>query len=125
MKNFKQLPDGEYKIMDIVWNNPTPISSKDIYNCQNSGESLSMSALHTLLQRLSKKEFLDSCKEGKERYYSPLIEKEEYLRYDSKKYINKRLKGSSFQIVRALIEEGTLNSFEIEQLKNLLNDTKE
>lgn len=122
MKNLKQLPDSEFRIMDIVWNNENPITSKEIYDLQKSDEKLSMSAIHTLLQRLVTKGYLTSSKIGKERQYKFTIEKEQYLKFETKTYIDKRLGKSSFHIMRALIEDGSLDSDEISQLRDLLQE---
>jgi predicted transcriptional regulator len=49
----------------------------------------------TLLNRLVEKGFLSSTKTGKERYYEPLVEREDYLRQETGRFVECALVSST------------------------------
>ena len=53
-----------------------------------------LSALQTLLGRLVRRGFLQTEKQGKSRYYTPLVTEEDYLAEDSRRYFQKWTGGS-------------------------------
>ena len=113
----QKLPDTELKVMQVIWHNETPISTVAIREKLQKERPWNLSALQTLLGRLVNRGFLQTDKQGKSRYYEPLVSEEEYLAEDSKRYFQKWTGGSLRDLVACLYENHTVTKEELEDLK--------
>ena len=113
----QKLPDTELKVMQVIWHNETPISTVAIREELQKERPWNLSALQTLLGRLVNRGFLQTDKQGKSRYYEPLVSEEEYLAEDSKRYFQKWTGGSLRELVACLYENHTVTKEELEDLK--------
>lgn len=113
----QKLPDTELKVMQVIWHNETPISTVAIREELQKERPWNLSALQTLLGRLVNRGFLQTDKQGKSRYYEPLVSEEEYLAEDSKRYFQKWTGGSLRDLVACLYENHTVTKEELEDLK--------
>ena len=113
----QKLPDTELKVMQVIWHNETPISTVAIREELQKERPWNLSALQTLLGRLVNHGFLKTDKQGKSRYYEPLVSEEEYLAEDSKRYFQKWTGGSLRDLVACLYESHTVTKEELEDLK--------
>ena len=113
----QKLPDTELKVMQVIWHNETPISTVAIREELQKERPWNLSALQTLLGRLVNRGFLQTDKQGKNRYYEPLVSEEEYLAEDSKRYFQKWTGGSLRDLVACLYESHTVTKEELEDLK--------
>ena len=113
----QKLPDTELKVMQVIWHNETPISTVAIREELQKERPWNLSALQTLLGRLVNRGFLQTDKQGKSRYYEPLVSEEEYLTEDSKRYFQKWTGGSLRDLVACLYENHTVTKEELEDLK--------
>ena len=74
MTDMRRLPDAEFELMQIVWQNPTPISTNQIIShLQNSWKP---QTVLTLLTRLIERGFLKSERMVNERIYTTLVTQE-------------------------------------------------
>ena len=122
----QKLPDTELKVMQVIWHNETPISTVAIREELQKERPWNLSALQTLLGRLVNRGFLQTDKQGKSRYYEPLVSEEEYLAEDSKRYFQKWTGGSLRDLVACLYENHTVTKEELEDLKAFIEqETKE
>lgn len=120
MKSIKRLPDAEFEIMRIVWQNTPPMSTNQIIACLDRKKTWKPQTVLTLLVRLIGKGFLESEKKGKERIYSPLISREDYLSAETESFFN-RLHGNSIRsLVSTLYDGEKLSDEEIADLRNWL-----
>ena len=76
---MEKIPNTELLIMQAIWNNKPPMSTSDIREVLQMERPWNLSALQTLLGRLVKRDFLRTYKDGKNRYYEPLVSEREYL----------------------------------------------
>jgi len=102
MDKHTALPDAEFDVMQIVWGQPTPISSVQIFNLAAPHKSWKPQTVLTLLTRLVSRGFLSSEKKGKERYYAPLITREEYLNQETGMFVQRFHKNSLTGLMSAL-----------------------
>ncbi len=122
MKLDKRLPDAEFEIMRVVWENEPPISTNQIISHLGKDNTWKPQTVLTLLVRLIKKGFLQSEKAGKERFYSPLISRDEYLSVETGSFFD-RFRGSSIRsLVSTLYDGDKLTEEEIADLRNWLAD---
>ena len=122
MKSIKRLPDAEFEIMRIVWQNDPPMSTNQIISCLGSDNTWKPQTVLTLLVRLIEKGFLQSEKMGKERTYSPLISHEDYLRAETGSFFDKLHGNSVLSLVNTLYDGKKLSNKEIADLRNWLEE---
>ena len=122
MKPTKRLPDAEFEIMHIIWQNTPPISTNQIISHLDSGKTWKPQTVLTLLVRLIDKGFLHSEKNGKERTYSPLISQKDYLSIETNSFFDRLHSNSIRSLVNTLYDGKKLTSEEIADLKNWLEE---
>jgi len=82
-----RLPDSEFVVMQIIWGETTPISKTQVAALTEPQKGWKPQTVYTLLNRLTEKGFLSSEKQGKERYYVPLVSREEYLNQETGRFM--------------------------------------
>ena len=125
MKPIKRLPDAEFEIMRIIWQNTPPMSTNQIISCLDSDNTWKPQTVLTMLVRLIEKGFLHSEKVGKERTYSPLILREDYLRAETGSFFDKLHGNSVRSLVNSLYDGKKLSDEKITDLRNWLEEMRE
>jgi Predicted transcriptional regulator len=125
MKQTKRLPDAEFEIMHIIWQNTPPLSTNQIISCLDSSKLWKPQTVLTLLVRLIDKGFLHSEKIGKERTYSPLISQSDYLSIETSSFFDRLHSKSIYNLINTLYDGKQLSSEEIDDLKNWLAERSE
>lgn len=121
-----KLPDTELKVMQAVWHTEAPVSTSAVREELQKERPWNLSALQTLLGRLVRRGFLQTEKQGKSRYYTPIITEEDYLAEDSRRYIQKWRGGSLKDLVACLYANHSVTKEDLEELKTFIEDeTKE
>ncbi len=122
MMTLKKLPDAEFEIMRIVWQNDPPMSTNQIIARLDPQKAWKPQTVLTLLVRLIEKGFLNSEKAGKERIYSPSVSRDDYLRAETGSFFD-RLHGSSiYSLISALYDGDKLSESEIADLRKWLDE---
>ena len=122
MKPTKRLPDAEFEIMHIIWQNNPPISTNQIISCLDSNKTWKPQTVLTLLVRLIDKGFLHSEKIGKERTYSPLISQKDYLSIETSSFFDRLHSNSIHSLVSTLYDGKKLSDEDVADLKKWLEE---
>ena len=113
---MKKLPDTEYDVMKVIWNNTPPVTTTQMMEQIGKEREWPVPALITMLTRLNEKGFIYSEKKGKMRYYYPLIKKQDYIEFITREFMNKYHDGSftsffaTFYDLR-MVSDDTLTAF--------------
>ncbi len=122
----EKLPDTELRVMQAIWHMDAPASTSEIREELQKERPWNLSALQTLLGRLVGRGFLSTEKNGKNRYYTPLVAEEEYLAEDSRRYFQKWQGGTLRDLVACLYESRSVTKADLEELKAFIEqETKE
>lgn len=122
MNSIRRLPDAEFEIMRIVWKNEPPMSTNQIISDLDPAKTWKPQTVLTLLVRLIEKGFLESERAGRERTYSPVISREEYMRAETGNLFD-RLHGNSIcSLVSTLYDGEKLSDKEIADLRRWLDE---
>ena len=89
MAELMRLPDTELEIMKVIWESGRTLSTSEVKASLEEQRPWNVSALQTLLNRLIDRGFLESYKEGKNRFYTPLVAEKEYLAVENKAFLEK------------------------------------
>ena len=121
----QKLPDTELKVMQAVWHIDPPASTSAVREELQKERPWNLSALQTLLGRLVRRGFLQTEKQGKSRYYTPLVTEEDYLAEDSRRYFQKWTGGSLWDLVACLYVNHSVTKEDLEELKAFIEDETE
>lgn len=122
---MKQLPESELDIMLALWeaeNQPVP---RTYFDEKMAYKNWSVNTLNSLLSRLEEREFVLGVRKGKNKYYSAVVNREEYLSRESKGILQKLYRGSLKNFLLSVTEQDGLNEAEIDELQEYLNELKE
>lgn len=125
MSKFPLLPDAEYDVMQIVWDQPVPITSGQVAALAEPLKNWKPSTTFTLLRRLTSKGFLSSEKRGKELFHTPLIAKEEYIKAETELFMEKFHKRSLKGLMLAIYSDKRPNAEDIAELEKWLKEEGE
>lgn len=93
---------AEFKVMEAAWNYDRDIVSNDVISLLH-GEWKNTTVI-AFMNRLQKKGYFKSEKRGKERYFTILISKEDYLKNFADHIVNEYYGGSA-DLLREMLDK--------------------
>lgn len=114
------VSDAELEIMEVLWSAGRGLNAGEIRNILNENKSWERTTVLTLINRLVKKGVVRQEKR-EVFYYLPCISREEYVREETKSFVNKFFKGSSRNLAAALVNNESLTKEDVEELRNYFN----
>jgi len=124
MSDYNCLPDAEFDVMQIIWGQPVPISSVRIFTLAAPEKMWKPQTVLTLLTRLEKRGFLSSEKKGKERYYTPLVTRDEYLNMETGLFVKRFHKNSLTGLMSALFAGAKPKEKDLSEIEKWLEAQK-
>lgn len=121
---ISHLPDAEYAIMQIVWDNQTPISTMQVAVIAEPLKNWKFKTTQTLLRRLVQKEFLSIEKRGKDLYYTPAVTKEDYIKAETELFMEKIHGKSLTGFINALYSDKKPSDKDIEEMEQWFKERK-
>ncbi|HHV10966.1 MAG TPA: BlaI/MecI/CopY family transcriptional regulator [Clostridiales bacterium] len=125
MRTIKRLPDAEFDIMKVVWANEPPITTNIIMQQLGNEREWKAQTVISLMLRLVERGFIRTEKNGKERTYFPLINKEDYLKFETGDFME-RFHGNSFaSLVATLYNGNKIKDSDLDQLAKWLKEKRD
>jgi len=118
-----RLPDSEWMIMELLWNQ-APQTSTELYDMLKSDKGWTKSTIKTLLARLLDKDAITFEKKGRSRYYSPKLIRDTCMNAAKENLIQRFYSGASQNMLLNFIKEESLTENDIQALENLLEEKK-
>lgn len=118
---MKRLPDSELEIMMIIWDLNKPVTRVEIEERLGGERKLSPTTILSFLSRLQEKEFLKVQKSGKNNVYLALIEREDYMRTESRNILKRLYQNSAKNFLAALYDGDSLTEEELEELEDYIS----
>jgi len=119
MDKMKKLPDAEFAVMKVVWENEPPITTNIVMNRHGNKEGWKLQTAISLLLRLVERGFLRTEKNGKERTFFPLVEKEDYLKFETGEFMKKFHGDSVLKFINSMYSDKTLSEEDVSELLEL------
>ncbi len=116
MNPMKKLPEAEFEIMKVVWANEPPITTNIIMAQIGNARKWKLQSAIVLLMRLVERGFLRTEKPGKERTYYPLIDKQDYLEFETNYFIERVHENSFMGLVSTLYGGKALTNEDVDEL---------
>lgn len=122
---FKSLPDSELKVMMVIWENGSKMSTGEILAELKDDVDWKLSTLQVILTRLTEKGFLKNEKENRLNYYISIIDYSKYTKHETKNFIKKMYNNSAKKLIASLVEgDDSLTDNDIEEIKRILDRSK-
>lgn len=116
MGEIMRLPDTELEIMKAIWEKGETLSTSEVKALLERQRAWNVSALQTLLNRLIDRGFLESYKEGKNRFYTPLVSEKDYLAVENKAFLEKVNDRSVTKLVASLFDSHSISEADLDEL---------
>ena len=116
MSEIMRLPDTELEIMKVIWESGETLSTSEVKALLERSRPWNVSALQTLLNRLIDRGFLESYKEGKNRFYTPLVEEKDYLAVENNAFLEKVNDRSVTKLVASLFDSHSISEADLDEL---------
>ena len=113
---YPQLPEAEFTIMQTIWGQETAMSSSQVAELLKPQKDWKHQTVSTLLNRLTEKGFLSSEKQGKERFYQPLVAREAYLSQETGRFVKEFHKNSLTGLMSALVSSSDIDDRDLKDL---------
>ena len=124
MEQMKKLPDAEFDIMKVVWANESPITTPIIMEQLGKEKEWKIQTVVSLMLRLVERGFLRSEKHGKERTYFPLVNKEDYLKFETGNFMRQYHNSSLFHLINTLYDDEALTEKDIDELSKWVKERR-
>lgn len=121
MEQLPQISDAELEVMKIIWDY-APISTNEVVEKLSKTSTWTAKTIQTMLLRLIKKNVLTYEKKSRVFVYTPLIEKNEYIKQESNSFLNRFYNGTVNSMVLNFIENNILSDKDIDELKTILDE---
>ena len=122
---LKKIPETELEIMQVIWSNPTPITTTQIKQKLEETRPWSQGAVQSILSRLTERGFLKTGVLGKSKTFEPIVTEDEYLKVESTSFFKRfGTKGSITGLVTALYDNNAISEKDIEELDAFIETIK-
>lgn len=120
MEKKAAVSDAELEILEVLWAAGRALNAGEIRQQLSLNKNWERTTVLTLIQRLLKKDAI--CQEKREvYYYAPCIKREEYVKEETKNFVDKFFRGSSRNLAAALVNSEALTKKDIEELRDYFN----
>lgn len=120
-----KLPNSEYKVMKAIWEKGCPIRTREIIKGLDDPGKWKVPTIISLLNRLIRKGFLRSEKNGKEREYFSLITRDDYITFETNHFMTQYHGSSIMNFMSAFTNGNKINEDELNQLLDWAKEYKD
>lgn len=119
---LKKLGEAELEIMQVIWNNESPVTSNYILKELQGRRRWQLSTLMTSLARLVEKGFVHCDRSMGCNLYSAMIAENDYKAKASKHFLEKLYNNSIQNMIATLYSNQAIESSDVEELRRFLDD---
>lgn len=112
----KRLPDAEFDVMKAIWDTTPPVNTGYLMNAVGKEKGWKAPTLISFLVRLEQRGYISSEKQGKERLYTPVADKEKYLQIATTSFVNTYHDGSFVKFIDVLYKDRELTEEDMDGL---------
>lgn len=112
----KRLPDSEFDVMKAIWDTVPPVNTGYLMDAVGKSKGWKAPTLISFLGRLEERGFVSSHKQGKERLYEPVADKDKYMQIATASFVEKYHDGSFVKLLDVLYKDKSLSEDDIDGL---------
>lgn len=122
---MQRLPESELDVMLALWETEEQPVPRTYFDRKLAYKNWSVNALNSFLSRLEERGFIKGTREGKNKYYSAVVLREDYLSREGKSILQKLYQGSLKNFMLSVTDQDGLDETEINELQQYLNKLRE
>lgn len=122
--NYERLPDSELLVMQIIWQSEELIGTGKIVELVCEQKNWSRSTVQVLLNRLEERGFIEIKKKGRLKFYQPLIKEEDYLRKETKTFLEQFFSNSYKKLIASVLHDKTITEEDMEDIVKIIKEAK-
>ncbi|CZR83051.1 TPA: BlaI/MecI/CopY family transcriptional regulator [Clostridioides difficile] len=123
---IKKIPESELLVMMFIWDSEDKeVASTEILKTLGQKYEWKKSTMLTFLRRLVGRGFLEVVKKDRFTYYKALIEKEEYLKVETKSFFSFFHKNSFESFISALHDSEEISEENLKDFEEWIKEMKE
>lgn len=120
MEKKYTVSDAELEILEVLWEAGKALNTAQVREKLNERKDWERTTVLTLIRRLLDKGVI--IQEKREvYYYLPVLPREEYIRQETRSFVDKFFCGSSKNLAAALVSDEQLTKEEIGELRDFFN----
>ena len=119
------LPDTEFEIMTAIWDSELPVTSRKLMESMGEKKGWRIATLISFLVRLEDRGFIMSYKDGKERSYVPVADRDMYTAAVTERFCERVHSGSFVNMLESLFFEKNLSDDDIDSIIDWLKSRYE
>ncbi|MHB1652075.1 MAG: BlaI/MecI/CopY family transcriptional regulator [Desulfitobacteriaceae bacterium] len=123
MDKSPRISNAEWQVMKILWEK-APITAMEIVEILRFSTGWSPTTIYTLINRLIKKKAVTIDKGSSPYVCRPLLSQQECRREERNSFLKKVYDGSLNLLLMNLLEDEELSEAEIDELKRILDGSK-
>ena len=123
MNRVPEISEAEHRVMKVIWND-NPITAIEITRELTKTTAWKLNTIKTFINRLLKKGAIGFEKSGKEYNYFPLIREADYVKSESRLFLNRIFGGALKPMLLTMAENEDLTLEDIEELRNHILEKK-
>lgn len=116
------LSDGEWKIMNLLWEHESTIT--ELKNELSGETGWDKHIVITMLSRMEKKGAVAHRDGSRSKVFYPLVTREEVSMQETRGFLQKVYRGSLGMMVNAMVEDQALTEEELRELSDILEQAK-
>ena len=118
-----RISDAEIDVMEIVWND-NPIGTNEITDRLTGDGERSPKTIQTLIRRLVDKGALSAEKRGRQFYYTPAIDRDDFIDNQKKRFTDRFFGGDVTLLVSSFIGDGKITQKELEEIRSIIDSAE-
>ena len=118
-----RISDAEIDVMEIVWND-NPIGTNEITDRLTGDGERSPKTIQTLIRRLVDKGALSAEKRGRQFYYTPAIDRDDFIDSQKKRFTDRFFGGDVTLLVSSFIGDGKITRKELEEIRSIIDSAE-
>ncbi|UUC40994.1 BlaI/MecI/CopY family transcriptional regulator [Clostridioides difficile] len=122
---LKKIPKSELLVMNFIWDKGIDkIPAREVANYMENSHGWTKGTTGKVLSRLSDKGFLEFEKDGRNTIYTIKVKHDEYLKFETKDFLELIHKNSIHSFISSLGCENEMSDDDIKELEQWLKKMK-
>jgi len=120
--SIPRLPDAELEIMKVIWESDGEITSAYVSQKLEGKKTWAVTTVLNFLARLVDRGFLTVHKNGKTNIYTSIIPQDDYLKNESKSFLERLHNNSLKRLVAALYDGKAVTKKDLRELRSYIDE---
>lgn len=121
---MQKLSEAEQSIMVALWEADEPSVPRAYFDCKLADRSWSANAMNAFLTRLEEKGYVQSAKSGKNKLYTPTVNKDDYLKSEGRSVLERLYNNSLKNFLVSVSSTQELGEGDIDEIQDFLEGLK-